>query len=368
MAVKTLQVGHIGQIHHQVWQARNHWSLCPLTLRGPGLRLVQTRETAFPPIDEALKLRVLDSAALREAAWREVRMRSFVALLFVVASLGLIGCGQIDFVVDGAQAPDSGMPLGDGGPMFMGDTGMLTVDAGPGVDTGIVAPDTGVVGEDASGGQDAGTSPDDAAVVSATCGNAVLDPGEACDPGHFVGPASDGGVRVVRVDAADLAMCPDADCGRIACPGGAVVSGRYCVYVGNPPASGGSLMGLSWHDAAERDLQVQAIRSLMPPSSTWTGLIALYGGPNAYDWSPPYWQSAHVRAWCDTSVISCPATSGTDIPWAFASSTRCGSGSGWRVSMTVRSAAASAPTVACVNTGVTVQAFSVVFPINAPTS
>jgi len=62
VAVKTLQVGHIGQIHHQVWQARNHWSLCPLTLRGPGLRLVQTRETAFPPIDEALKLRVLDLA------------------------------------------------------------------------------------------------------------------------------------------------------------------------------------------------------------------------------------------------------------------------------------------------------------------
>ena len=299
-------------------------------------------------------------------------MRFFVALFFAVASLGMIGCGEIDFVVDGAQAPDSGMPLGDGGPMFMGDTGILTVDAGPGVDTGVVTPDTGVVGEDASGGQDAGTSPDDAAVVSATCGNAVLDPGEACDPGHFVGPASDGGVRAVHVDAADLAMCPDSDCGRIACPGGAVVNGHhYCVYYAAPPVSGGQAMALSWQDSAELAAQVAAVRTLgSSPVGGWVGQIGLVGGPNAYSWTSGYWSTAPVRAWCNQTTIVCPTVSGADIPWAspLASSTDCdglGTGGNWHVAMTT--GASGSPTVRCV-TSAPSHAFSMVFPINVPMS
>lgn len=204
-------------------------------------------------------------------------MRGFFVCFVVLVSL-IAGCGGIDSVVDGS-VPDSGQLLGDGGPFAgdagVGDTGMVLpgVDGGDLADAGLT--DAGLTGDDAA------VSASDASVVTGTCGNAVLDPGEACDPGHVV--RDDGGTRVV-VSAADRAFCPDADCGRVACPSsvgmyGGPVDNRYCVYYVAPtatvPAGARSLL---WGDQRERDAQFTVLRAAMAAqgAASWSGSIGLH--------------------------------------------------------------------------------------------
>lgn len=228
-------------------------------------------------------------------------MRGFLVSFVVVVATLVVGCGEIDMVVDGSAAPDAGILPGDGGPMFgdagpmMGDGGPMADAGSPVEDTGVGVSDTGVVASDA--GVDASA---DAAVASATCGNAVLDPGEVCDPGTLV--YDDAGLAHAVVFPGARAMCPDADCARVACPdGGAVVRDSYCIYLGtSAPSWSTGAQPLSWQDVAEREAQFAAIRAQLPADSMgrWVGMIALHhigafpGG--TWYWEPPYWATGRV--------------------------------------------------------------------------
>lgn len=197
-------------------------------------------------------------------------MRHLIFVLVACACL-VAGCGEVDFVVDAGPAPDGGLPVGDGGPMFMGDAGPTVVDSGvPGMEDAWVTP-----GEDASAPtDDAATGSDAGSVVSPTCGNAVIDPGEICDPGHLV--HDDAGVHA-ESSSADRTMCPD--CHSIVCPtapgssrlaglvsGTGTAADNRCVYVA-PTLPGTPYRRLSWSSTAERNAYFGALRTLGTPVS-----------------------------------------------------------------------------------------------------
>lgn len=197
-------------------------------------------------------------------------------LIFVVVACACLvaGCGEIDMTVDGASAPDAGLPMGDGGPMSMGDTGPTLADSG-------TAPTDSGADAGTSTGEDASVPAEDAAMpmgdagsmVAPTCGNAVLDPGEICDPGHLV--RDDAGVHA-EVSSADRTMCPD--CHSIVCPaatgsnqlaglvaGTGTSADNRCVYVMSPSFPVAPYRRLSWETLAERNAYFAVIRALPTP-------------------------------------------------------------------------------------------------------
>jgi hypothetical protein len=111
----------------------------------------------------------------------------------------------------------------------------------------------------------------DAWMPTTTCGNAVIDPGEVCDPGVRMTPPDGGPPFVAPIN---LAYCPA--CTAVVCPAGTAgitdtgtpADNRCVTFTAAAPRSsdypGWVARVLSWGSRAERDAYISAFRTLGP--------------------------------------------------------------------------------------------------------